>query len=260
MIDTHAHLYFDRFDEDRDDVVRRARTAGVEQIINVGIDAATSRQAVGLAASHQGFRAAVGVHPSSQIDSLGRELDAVRSLALEHPGLVVAIGEIGLDYHWKDIPRDEQRNRLAAQLDLALELDLPVIFHCREALPDLFSTLVRRSTLPRGVFHCFSGDAADARRTVELGFHISFAGNVTYPRAGVLREAARYVPSERLLLETDAPFLPPQRYRGQRNEPAFVAETGARLAELRGTTLEVLAATSDAAARELFALAGDAGT
>lgn len=255
MIDSHAHLYFDRFDDDREAVIERAREAGVSEIINVGIDLATSEQAIALARARRGFRAAAGIHPTSPVSSLAGEVERLHALAGGNRSLVVAIGEIGLDYHWQDVPPEEQKPKLAAQLELARALELPVIFHCRDALPDLFRLLEAEARLPRGVFHCFAGDEADARRALGLGFHISFAGNVTYPRAEALRNAARVVPAERLLLETDAPFLAPEPRRGRRNEPSFLPFTARLLAETRGLPLEDLVAQATKATRELFALA-----
>jgi TatD DNase family protein len=254
LIDSHAHLYFDRFDEDRDQVIARAREAGVEAVINIGIDVETSASCVELARQHEAFYAAVGLHPTSELTALEPAVSALAAMARADRDRVVAVGEIGLDYYWKDVPPEVQKPRLEAQLDLALELGLPVIFHCRDALPDLFTALERRDTLPPGVFHCFSGGADDARRALDLGFHVSFAGNVTYPKAEGLREAARVVPPERLLLETDAPFLAPQKRRGKRNEPAFLPFTAACLAELLGLPTDELAAITRRATEALFGL------
>lgn len=254
MIDTHAHLYFDRFDDDRADVIRRAKEVGVTHIINIGIDPDTSLEAIRLAGSHPGLRAAAGIHPSSVIDDVDAALDSVARLARKNEGVVVAIGEIGLDYHWKEVDPKAQRARLERQLDLALDLGLPVIYHCRDALEDLLSLLEGRSPLPPGVFHCFSGGPEEARRALELGYHVSFAGNVTYPRAEGLRAAAAAVPPEKLLLETDAPFLPPQPCRGRRNEPAFVRHSRDALAAILGLSPEELEQLTDETARRLFGL------
>ena len=254
MIDSHAHLYFDKFDDDRAEVIARARDAGVTEIINIGIDVPTSRQAVDLARQERGFYAAVGLHPTSDISDLEQDVASIRELASAESDSVVAIGEIGLDYYWDHVTPEDQRPRLLVQLALARELDLPVIFHCREALADLFEVLESAPQLPPGVFHCFSGTADDARRALNLGYHVSFAGNVTYPKAGGLREAAAAVPPARLLLETDAPFLAPQSRRGKRNEPAFVPFTRSVLAEIHGLADDELDRITDSATRTLFRL------
>ena len=255
MIDTHAHLYFDRFDEDRGEVISRARQHGVDRIINIGIDVATSREAVALAAQYEGLYASCGLHPTSPIDDLSGDLRVIRDLATSHREHVVAIGEFGLDYYWEDVSPAEQRPRLDAQLDLASELELPVIFHCRDAIEELLAVLEARAECPPGVFHCFAGGAGHAERALALGFHISFAGNVTYPKSVPLHEAARVVPSDRLLLETDSPFLSPQPKRGRRNEPAYVRFSRDFLAELRGVPPEELEANATENSERLFDLA-----
>lgn len=252
MIDSHAHLYFDRFDRDRAAVIERARAAGVTEIINIGIDVPTSRRSAEMTREHDGFHAAVGLHPTSVVERLEEDIESLRSLASSSSLRIVAIGEIGLDYYWKDVPPEAQKPKLRAQLALARELDLPVIFHCREALEDLFEILADEPSSRRGVFHCFGGDARQAERALEFGFHVSFAGNVTYPRATSLQDAARAVPVERLLLETDAPFLPPQPRRGRRNEPAFLPLTCEFLAGLKEISPQELEAAATEATRALF--------
>ncbi len=254
MIDSHAHLYFDRFDDDRPAVIERARAAGVVGVINVGIDVDTSRESAELAEEHEAFFAAVGLHPTTVVERLEEDIEALRTLARSRAARVVAVGEIGLDYHWDTVPPEDQKPKLRAQLHLARELELPVIFHCRDALEDLFQVLDREPSLPPGVFHCFCGDARQAERAVALGFHVSFAGNVTYPKATTLREAAQAVPVDRLLLETDAPFLPPQPRRGKRNEPAFLPLTCEFLAKLKGIPTEDLALRATQATCSLFGI------
>jgi TatD DNase family protein len=259
LIDSHAHLYFEKFDGDRGEVIARARAAGVQEIINIGIDLASSRQALDLTREHVGLFAVAGIHPTSRVADLDGELAGVEELARGHPGRVVAIGEIGLDYYWKDVAPEDQKVRLRAQLELARTLGLPVVFHCRDALDDLLAVLDGERELPPGVFHCFAGGPEEARRALGLGFHVSFAGNVTYPKAAVLQEAARAVPVEKLLLETDCPFLAPQPVRGERNEPAFVRHTRDFLAGLKGVPAADLEAATDATARRLFGLPGGNG-
>ena len=252
MIDSHAHLYFDRFDEDRSAVIERAQAAGVVGVINVGIDVDSSQQSVELALRHDGFYATVGLHPTTVVANLEKDIEALRALARSHATRVVAVGEIGLDYYWKSVAPEDQKPKLRSQLALARELDLPVIFHCRDALEDLFEVLSHETSLPAGVLHCFSGDHGQAERAVELGFHVSFAGNVTYPKAEMLQQAAKAVPLDRLLLETDAPFLPPQPRRGQRNEPAFLPLTCEFLAELKGVPSKELEMVATQTTRSLF--------
>jgi TatD DNase family protein len=254
VIDSHAHLYFDSFDPDRDDVIARARAAGVSAIINIGIDPDSSEKAVELARRHEGLFAAVGVHPTSRVPDEGGALERIESIARAGPGRAVAIGEIGLDYHWDHVPHAVQKERLRAQLGLARRLGLPVVFHCREALEDLLAIVEAEPDRPPGVFHCFSGGAPEAERALGLGYHVSFAGNVTYPKAASLQEAARRVPLERLLLETDCPFLSPVPVRGKRNEPAHVGHTRDFLARLKGVDPREVEEATDVAARRLFRL------
>ena len=240
-------------------MISRGRDVGVRAFINIGIDPATSRQALELAASLPDFHAAVGLHPTSVVDDLDGTLNEIRELASDSPH-VVAIGEIGLDYHWKDVSAREQRPRFKAQLSMAHELELPVVIHCREAIDDLFIVFREwqdetRQQLPRGVLHCFEGGEAEARRALDLGFDISFAGNVTYKKKSEhLQSAARFVPLDRLLLETDAPFLAPHPRRGKRNEPAFLVHSREFLAGLKGVPAEVLDAATEAATRCVFKL------
>ena len=278
MIDSNAHLYFDAFDADRSQVIARARAAGVRAIIDVGVDVETSVACVRMARENEGFFAAVGLHPTSVLPStsgsghgttsgsgscfslgsslgdLDVALERIEALARENVGRVVAVGEIGLDYYWKDVPPEAQRPRLLSQLTLARRLGLPVVVHCRDALGDLFALLESQPSLPGGVFHCFAGTREDADRAVKLGFHISFAGNVTYPKAAAVKEVARHVPAERLLLETDCPFLPPQPKRGKRNEPAYLRETLESLAKLKEMKVEELELLTEENTRRLFHL------
>lgn len=260
MIDSHAHLFFDAFDEDRDQVLVRAREAGVTAIINVGIDAATSQAAVDLALRHEDLHATAGLHPTSRVPDRDAELESLARLIRTHRRTIVALGEIGLDYHWKDVAAEEQRPRLRAQLDLALDSGLPVVIHCRDAMSDLLACLESAPSLPPGVFHCFAGGPDDARRVLDLGFQISFAGNVTYPKAVDLQTVAREVPPERLLLETDSPFLPPQPRRGRRNEPAFARYTLEFLAGLHGLSAADLERITTGNATHLFDLNTDRST
>lgn len=232
MIDSHAHLYLEQFDEDRDSVIRRAEEAGVSSIINIGIDVETSSSAINMARDREGFFASAGIHPQSPVEDIEGALAGIRELIAANPEQTVAVGEIGLDYYWDTVTPQKQLEVLDCQLDLALEVGLPVIFHCRDAIEELLKILEERSEIPPGVFHCFEGGPGEAERGLALGYHISFAGNVTYKNAERLQQAAKAVPLDRLLLETDSPYLPPHPHRGERNEPAFVALTRDFLAGL----------------------------
>jgi TatD DNase family protein len=251
-IDTHAHLEMEAFDEDRDAVLGRAAAAGLTAIITVGTTLPDCEKAVALARRYPPVFAAVGIHPHEvkRIDPAA--YDALRHLAGEKK--VVAIGEIGLDFFYDNSPRDTQLKCFAEQLDLAEELGLPVIIHDRDAHAETLDLIRPRKGRLQGVLHCFSGDAAMARECVSLGFHLSVAGPVTYPKADRLREVAREIPAERLLIETDAPYLAPQPHRGKRNEPAYVVETARRLAEIRGVPAGELERFTAANARRLFGI------
>lgn len=230
-IDTHAHLEDAQFDTDRDEAIARAREAGVTEIINVGIDVARSRRVLELAHAHDGLWAVVGVHPHNADGYDDEQREAIRGLAADPKA--VAIGEIGLDFFrdWSD--PDAQRRAFRDQLALADELGLPIVIHCRDAQEETVAMLdAHRRTPYRGVFHCFGGTPAEAEAVLERGFHVSFTGPVTFKKADDRREAARAVPLDRVLTETDAPYMAPVPKRGKRNEPAFVVHTARALAAL----------------------------
>jgi TatD DNase family protein len=256
FIDTHAHTNFDAFDPDRDAVYARAREAGVVAIVEVGVGLEGSRRAVARAAGVPLLRAAAGLHPTG-LDTFEEDWPAFEELVTRND--VAAVGECGLDYHWMKSPRELQERAFRLQIDLARRRSLPFIVHCREAEADLIRIL-RDEGYPRGVVHCFGGTREEAEEILHLGLHLSFCGNVTYPKAGALRDAARAVPLDRLMLETDAPFLPPQAKRGQRNEPAFVALTARFLADLHGAPLEELARRTTRNARRFFQILEAPGT
>jgi TatD DNase family protein len=251
-IDTHAHLEMEAFDKDRDAVLERAAAAGLTAIVTVGTTLPDCEKAVALARRYAPVYSAIGIHPHEVKGIDAAAYDALRFLGRETK--VVAIGEIGLDFFYDHSPRDVQLRCFAGQLDLAEELDLPVIIHDRDAHAETLGLLRERKGRLQGVLHCFSGDAAMARECVELGFHLSVAGPVTYPKADQLRAAVQEVPLERLLIETDAPYLAPQRYRGKRNEPAYVIETARRLAEVRGVPAGEMVELTAANARRLFGI------
>ena len=236
FIDSHAHIQLDKFDADRGAVLQRAQEAGVHAILVIGFDLETSRGAIALAEKHDQIYATVGMHPHDAKDLDDEAVRIFRDLAA-HPK-VVALGEMGLDYYRDLSPRPVQKAVFERQLDLAEELDLPIVIHNREAYHDILPILQARRSRVRGVMHCFSGDVEIMRQSLALGFHIGIGGPVTYRKSGALQEVARKVPSDSLLVETDCPWLAPQFRRGKRNEPAYVRATAERIAELRGISLE----------------------
>ena len=260
FIDTHAHLDAEEFNDDREEVIARNREAGIAAMICPGITAESSEAVVRLAAEHDGLFAAVGIQPNYGVHA--SDADWERMVALVGQPKVVAIGETGLDRYWDFTPFDVQQDFFDRHLRLAQQHDLPVILHCREAAPDMLPMLreaVARGPL-RGVMHSFSEDAPTAEACLELGLYVSFAGAVTYTNKKFesLREAAKMIPADRLLLETDSPYLVPHPLRGkqQRNEPANLVLTARRLAELRGVSVEEIAVQTTANARRLFGLQG----
>jgi TatD DNase family protein len=245
MIDSHCHLAGEEFAADLDSVVSRARSAGVSAALCI-LAAGDRQEAERAKRVREAWREvyfAAGVHPHQAGEFAGRvndACDAVRHAVQEHGAC--AIGEIGLDYHYDFSPRDVQREVFRAQIEVALELRLPVIIHTREATDDTFQVL--RETgggRLRGVFHCFTGDEEMARSALDINFYLSFAGIVTFPRADGIRAAAKMAPSDRVLAETDSPYLAPVPHRGKRNEPAYVAEVVAKLAEVRSASRDHLA-------------------
>jgi TatD DNase family protein len=253
LFDTHAHLHFPDFAGDLDAVLERARAAGVRRMLTIGTDVPTSHAAVALAEREPDVWAAVGVHPHEAASADAAALAEIERLAAH--ARVVAIGETGLDFYRNLAPRETQARAFRAQLELARRTGKPVLVHCREAHEETLALLAAANVCERGgIMHCFSGDLAIARRCLELGLLISLAGPVTYPKPGALPDVARAIPSDRLVVETDCPYLPPQPYRGKRNEPAYVAITAARVAELRGEPLGDLAACMSENARALFRL------
>jgi TatD DNase family protein len=256
--DTHAHLDDEAFDRDRDDVLIRAARAGVDGMLCVGTTAASSEAALRLAEARPALFAAVGIHPNSAAEAADGDWDRVTAL-IGRPR-VVALGETGLDCYWDHTPLPLQQDYFDRHVRLAQKHDLPVVIHCRDAVAELMPMLRAAAARGRlqGVLHAFSGDAALAAECVALGLHVSFAGNVTYTnkKFDVLRAAAQTVPDDRLLIETDSPYLAPQLSRGRpkRNEPANVVHTAAFLAELRTVSADDIARLTAANARRLFRL------
>jgi len=255
VIDTHCHLTHTRFGSDLDDVLDRARTAGVERCVTIGTGASDSRRALELARASDGFvQCTAGLDPFSAHAAADRFDESFGQLsALLRDGGFCAVGEIGLDYHYDLDPREVQRERLERQLELALELELPVVLHVRDAHGDMVEVLTEHSS-NHGVIHSFTAGPAEAEHYLDLGWYLAFNGVLTFKNADEVRRAARLVPDERLLVETDSPYLAPMPFRGRRCEPAHVAHTLEALAELRGTSLEQASRTTTGNARRLFGL------
>jgi TatD DNase family protein len=236
LVDSHCHLDDEKFDADRELVIERALAAGVETMMAIGTGGELD-VAIRQAERYPFIYATIGVHPHDASKATEETYARLRDLA-QHPK-VLAIGEIGLDYHYDFSPRDVQRAVFDRQLEIAALARKPIVIHTREAWDD---TVAQVTSLPHGgIMHCFTGDAAQARQALALGFHLSFGGVLTFPKAESLREAAALVPNDRLLVETDCPYLAPVPHRGKRNEPAFVVETARRLAAVRGASIDEIA-------------------
>jgi TatD DNase family protein len=253
LVDTHCHLADSRLVADATALIARADAAGVRAIVSVGAigPIQTDRDTVALAEHHDNVYAVIGVHPHNADDCDDRRIDQIRELARSKK--VVAIGETGMDLHYHNSTRAAQEESLRRHLRLAHELSLPVVIHCREA-ESIVAEIVSQEGMPApgGAIHCFTGTSEDALRFVGLGFYISFSGILTFRNAGGLRETARLIPDDRLLMETDAPYLTPEPHRGRLNEPAYVALTFGVLATLRNTEPSALAAQIMANAAALF--------
>lgn len=238
MIDSHSHIYTARYDADRAEVIARAAAAGVTQLLQVGCDLADSQAALALSAATPGIYAAVGVHPHTATTVTPDVLAALEHLA-QHPK-VLAWGEIGLDFYYDHSPRDVQQAAFAAQLACAQRCALPVVIHTRDAEPETLAIL-RHQPLPHsGHVHCFTGTPAMAEAVLDLGLYVGFTGIVSFPKADNVRAALRLVPLERLLIETDSPYLAPVPYRGRRNEPAFVRHVAEAIAQVKSVPLEAV--------------------
>jgi len=240
LVDSHCHLDDSQFDHDREQTIERARSAGVDALMAIGTGTGPPdlEAAVRLADRYSFVHATVGIHPHDASKATEDTFKRLRDLA-GHPK-VTAFGEIGLDYHYDFSPRDVQRSVFEKQLDIAAAADLPVVIHTREAWDDTLAVLGVRWR-GGGIMHCFTGDARQAGQALDLGFHLAFGGVLTFPKAEEVREAARITPDDRLLVETDCPYLAPVPMRGKRNEPAFLVNTVQRLAEVRGVTPEEIA-------------------
>ena len=240
FLDSHCHLDDSDFDTDREEVIARAQAAGVRTMMTIGGAGGpdTMGAALQIAEAHEGIFVAAGIHPHEAIQAQEKHYDQLRVFARDKKFL--AIGEIGLDYHYDHSPREVQKDILIRQLELARELKLPIVIHCREAWADLAEIIQAhwKSAGLGGILHCFGGERADAQRFLDWGFLVSFAGNVTFKKAENLREAAKVIPLDRLLTETDSPYLSPVPLRGKRNEPANVVEVTRALASLYNLPVE----------------------
>ena len=259
LVDSHAHVDMSEFDSDRADMLARAQAAGVRHILAIGGAPGALASAVPFAERYDWIYAAAGIHPHEARLAMPAHYEELANLA-KHPKFL-AWGEIGLDYHYDHSPRDVQQRVFIEQLELARGAGRPVIIHCREAWPDCLALLEKHwsSSGLGGIFHCFSGTLEEARRGMEMGFLISFAGNVTYPKAQNLRDLASALPLESILIETDSPFLAPQPFRGRRNEPAFVAELARTLAPVRNLAPHEVGAATAANFRAFFGLSATYG-
>jgi TatD DNase family protein len=256
LIDSHAHLDFPQFDADRVAMLERARQAGVQTVLAIGSGPGPEKldAALPFAQQHDWIYATVGIHPHEA--KLATEAHFEKIDRLAHHPRVIAWGEVGLDYHDEPSPRNVQQRVFRRQLEQARAAKLPLVVHCREAWRDCLAVLEQdwRARGLGGILHCFSGTLDEAKKGIAMGFLVSFAGNLTYPKAKNLRDVARELPLDRLLIETDAPFLAPQPHRGKRNEPAYVAEVARTLASVRDLAAEEIATVTAANFRRFFRL------
>ena len=255
LFDSHCHVDEPKFDADRDEALRRMRERGVTRYAVIGSDMASSRHAADFAAAHQGCYAAVGIHPHEAKTMKAGDLELLAAWLKEEK--VVALGEIGLDYYYDLSPRDVQMDVCEQQMALAWELNVPVAYHVRDAHQDMLDLLKRhKGKLTGGIIHCFSGSWEIAKEYLKLGYYISFAGPVTFKKAPKLQEAAVNVPRDRLLIETDSPYLAPEPVRGRRNEPGNVYYVAEKIAQLRGESMEELAAYTTQNAMDVYRIKG----
>ncbi|MDY0190346.1 MAG: TatD family nuclease-associated radical SAM protein [Desulfuromonas sp.] len=253
FIDTHAHLDGERFNDDLDAVIQRAHAAGVHNIITVGCDIESSQASIKLSEGYPNIYAAVGIHPHEAEQATAAAMSHLEQLA-QHER-VVAIGEIGLDYYRNHGPYTQQHQALRKQIHLAQRCKLPIIIHDREAHADTLRIIKEENGgCNGGVFHCFSGDIAMAKQCVDLGFHLSFTGSITYPKNCDIRETINHIPLERILVETDCPYLAPQKWRGKRNVPAYVVNTAQQIAQIKQLSLDDIARITTQNAQRLFGI------
>jgi TatD DNase family protein len=253
LVDTHCHLNHSDFDEDGAAVRARAENAGVTRLLVIGYDLASSRRAAALS-EHAGVYAAVGIHPEAAREWDNDAAAQLRRLWETAPAKITACGEIGLDYHWDSVPRPQQQAVFAAQIAWAQSLrpDLPLIIHCRDAQDDVLAVLDEADTTDPVVMHCFTGDATAARANLDRGYYLGIGGVATFKKSQGLRDAIAAAPLDRLLLETDCPYLAPQPWRGKRNEPSYLSAVAQTVADAKNLPLETIAAVTTATARALF--------
>jgi TatD DNase family protein len=256
LVDSHAHIDFPQFAEDREAMLERARAAGVTTILAIGTGPGPEKLdcAIPFAEQQDWIYATIGIHPQEASKFRLEHIGQLRELAT-HPK-VIAWGEIGLDYHYDHSPHDVQENAFHEQMSLAKQAKLPIIIHCRDAWADCLSMLEEfwKPTGLGGILHCFSGTLEEAEQGLAMGFMVSFAGNCTYPKAQSIRDVARDLPLDRILIETDSPYLAPQAYRGKRNEPAYVGEVAKAIANVRNLTPQETAAATSENFRRFFKL------
>lgn len=251
MIDTHCHIDFKDFDRDRDDVIVQAVEFGVDRLINIGVDIPSSRRSFALANSYENIYCTVGIHPHDSKTLNHKFLSEMETMTANHK--VVGIGEIGLDYYRDLSPRDIQRKAFITQLDLAVNLDMPVVIHVREAMDDALAIVDKYVGKLKGVLHCFPGTVEQADRVADMGFHISVNGVMTYKNSK-MQDLGRETDLSMMLIETDCPFLTPAPYRGKRNVPAYVRHVCIKLAELRGMSMAEIDKITTRNAEKLFRL------
>lgn len=253
LFDTHAHLNADQYKEDLNEVMERAKEAGVSNIVVVGFDTLTIKRAMELAEAHDYIYACVGWHPVDAIDMTDDDLKWIEELA-SHPK-VVAIGEMGLDYHWDKSPHDIQKEVFRKQIRLAQKVKLPIVIHNRDATADIVEILREEGAAEvGGIMHCFSGSVEIAKECLDMNFYISLGGPVTFKNAKKPKEVALEIPLDKLLIETDCPYLTPHPYRGQRNEPSYVKLVAEQIAEIKGVTFEEIARATSDNAKKLFGI------
>ncbi|MGE7763535.1 TatD family hydrolase [Peribacillus sp. NPDC097895] len=253
LFDTHVHLNAEQFNEDLEEVIERAKEAGVNNMVVVGFDRPTITKAMELIETYDFMYAAVGWHPVDAIDMTEEDLLWIEELS-NHPK-VVAIGEMGLDYHWDKSPKDVQMEVFRKQIRLAKKVGLPIIIHNREATADIVNILKEEeASLVGGIMHCFSGSAETALECINMNFYISLGGPVTFKNAKKPKEVAAAVPLDRLLIETDCPYLAPHPYRGKRNEPSYVKLVAEQIAEIKQLPIEVISQATTENAKKLFGI------
>ncbi|PIE77567.1 MAG: hydrolase TatD [Candidatus Delongbacteria bacterium] len=251
LIDTHTHLYFDKYDNDRDFVIKNLKDNGVEKAIVVGTDIESCKKSIDLAEKYEYIYAAVGFHPTDLNGITSDDIGELKSY-LNH-SKVVAIGEIGMDFYWDNVAKDKQKKFFVKQLELALNEDFPIIIHNREADNAIMEVLREVNSKYKGVFHCYAGNLEMAEELIEMGFYLSFTGNITYKksdRAEIIKE----IPLNKILLETDSPFLTPVPYRGKRNEPKYVEYVARKIAEIKKISYDNVVEQTTESAIKLFGL------